>query len=67
MANKLKYTKDECSLIKRWLKVDGNSQALLAARLGLKSSTAVAQWLARGRVSKWQIEKVKEICNEQAS
>jgi hypothetical protein len=63
MATELKATKEECSAIKRWLKVDDNSPALLAVKLGLKSSTAVAQWLSRGRVSKWHLEKVREICS----
>jgi hypothetical protein len=63
MSRKLKMTKPECAAIKAWLEVEGNSQALLAAKIGLKSSTAIAQWLSRGRVSKWNIEKVREICN----
>lgn len=62
MARKLKNTKEECDAIKKWLKKDSNSQVTLAAALGLRSSTAIAQWLSRGRVSKWHIEQVKEIC-----
>lgn len=64
MGKKLKYTKDECSAIKRWLKIEGHSQAKLAdsVKPPLKSSTAIAQWLSRGRVSKWYIEQIKEIC-----
>jgi hypothetical protein len=60
---KLKKTKEECAAIKRWLKaVDNNTLALLATKCGLKSSTAVSQWLVRGRVSKYCIEQIKEIC-----
>lgn len=63
MANKLKHTKVECALIKKWLKVEGNTLALLATKVGLGSSTAVTQWLVRGRVSKWSIEKIREVCS----
>jgi len=42
--------RDIVGALKRWLSKPGNTQAGLAAALGYRSSTTVAQWIKRGRI-----------------
>lgn len=50
--------------IKVWLKKEGNSEALLASKLGYDSSMAIRMWLNRERVPKFQWQRVKEIVKQ---
>jgi len=50
----------ELRAIKRWLKKDGNTEALLASRLGYKSSTVVAMWFKRKNVPEYMRARLEE-------
>jgi hypothetical protein len=54
-------TPKELSAVKRWLKKEGNSPAILAAALGLKTSSAIQQWFKAKNIPERHIAKVREL------
>jgi len=51
----------ELKAIKKWLKKEGNTEALLAAKLGYTSSVAIKMWFKRENVPSYQREKLMEV------
>lgn len=45
----------------KWLKRPGNSQAKMAAILGYKTSTTIANWLTRGAIPEREKARVRDI------
>lgn len=54
----------ELRAIKSWLKKDGNTEAVLAAKLGYTSSVAIKMWFRRNRVPKHQKLRVMEVITQ---
>ena len=54
----------ELRAIKKWLKKDGNTEALLAAKMGYTSSTAVTMWFKRNNVPEYQRPKLMEVITQ---
>lgn len=54
----------ELRAIKKWLKIDGNSEALLAAKLGYSSSSVVTMWFKRNNVPEYQRTKLMEVITQ---
>lgn len=51
----------ELRAVKRWLKRDGNTEAVLAGRLGYTSSVAIKMWFKRNNVPEYQRLKLMEV------
>lgn len=47
--------------LKSWLKNPGNTYASVAVALGYRDSASVRQWIRRGRIPDYQIERVKQL------
>lgn len=47
-----------------WLKKPGNSCAKLASVLGYKDSAAIRQWVNRGSIPSYQVDRVKTVLQE---
>lgn len=47
--------------IKKWLKTKGNTKIELAFRLGYKSSSTINNWINRGSVPEYMLQRVREI------
>jgi hypothetical protein len=57
---KEKNMSKELRAIKKWLKKDGNTEALLASRLGYTSSVSIKMWFKRNNVPEYQRTKLME-------
>ncbi len=53
---------DAVSLIKMYLKIEGNTHATLAAALGYKTSNTINHWLKIGRIPPHKLKEVKRVC-----
>lgn len=51
----------EIRAIKKWLKSEGNTEALLAAKLSYSSSAAISMWIKRNNVPTYQRTKLMEV------
>lgn len=49
--------------LKAWLKVQGNTEAKLAVELGYRDAAAIKQWIRRGRIPSYQLDRVISIIN----
>jgi len=57
---KEKNMSKELSILKIWLKKEGNTESLLAHKLGYRSSGAITMWFKRGKIPHHAKERVKE-------
>jgi len=52
----------EIRLIKKWLKIEGNTQSLLAERLGYSSRSTINNWIKYKRIPDYMKQSIMEIC-----
>lgn len=65
-SEQYKRLKENQALVKKvvsWLKKKGNSEVKLASELGYSTSTAIYQWVKRGRIPQKQIANVERVLN----
>ena len=55
---------NEIRELKRWLRIEGNTQAKLAAALGYKTSLTIQNWIYKNRIPSRQKAVVMEIIKE---
>lgn len=55
---------NEIRELKRWLRIEGNSQAKLAATLGYKSSLTIQMWIYKNKIPSRQKAVVMAIIKE---
>ena len=51
----------ELRAVKKWLKDAGNTEALLASKLGYTSSVVIKMWFKRNNVPEYQRAKLMEV------
>ena len=51
----------EIRAIKRWLKFEGNSEVVLASKLGYTSSVAIKMWIKRNNVPTYMRDRLTEV------
>ena len=51
-------------LLKKWLEIEGNSPAVLSAKLGYKTSSAISMWFQRDNIPVWQRQRVRHIISK---